>query len=195
MNPLGPGWAPTTHPSEWAAQEMETPQTMPEEIDNDVSDEENANLQHLRDKAAEADELRTLLAARDRKDAIRDAGIDLESEAGKLLLENGELDIARVVALLPSADAVGEENEVSDEEKNLSADRRAVATGAEGDSTPAPENPYGKPMYTAYDAARVAGKTSTQAMSDAVALIRKAGQDGDARVLYDPANPTKRYTS
>lgn len=163
---------------------------------DDQSSQDNANLQHLRDKAASADATAQENARLKRDLAMAKAGVDPETPVGKLVLAalegNPELDVSELVSAI--APASTEPPVVPDDEKNLTAARQDLATGADNDTTlVTPKKGAYDEASEQYERSRAASTTHENSLADAIAVIRKRGEEGDASVAFDPSDPAKRW--
>lgn len=177
------------------------------------SEGENPNLEQLRAKAAEADELRAELRRRDEAEAF--SGIDITQGPGKLLKdaykpEDGKFTRAGLAAFA--------------EQYGMDVTKLGVKDPAatEGDPAPRPDNKMilspeearhqqlsdsisssgGEPnpdtgdvfdkAYGAFDGEMKSGKTREKAATAMVGTIFTAAAEGNKQVLYDQAEWRER---
>lgn len=161
---------------------------------------EDANLEQLRAKAARADELEAKLAAREKQDAFRAAGIDPTSGPGQLLFDNfsaeGDLtaDVVRAEAEKygikpttnePSTPAPQENpavNERPQQDLSFFEDTSSIATGSSTDAPKAGGFALAKDAFTTV---RGRGGNDEDAAKAAIAEVMTAAAEGDTSVIYN----------
>lgn len=147
-----------------------------------------SQIRKLEDKAARVDELEAKLAERDRKDAFRDAGVDLKDPKAKYFMAgyDGEVeaDAIRKQALedgfLTPEDNESEEEVVTDEERDHATKSEEARTGAGADETP-DEDP-GQVARQEFDNT-IKTRPRDEAGAAAIASLATAAASGDKRVL------------
>ena len=184
-----------------------------EELDDELDDDENDDgsdepkpVRQLREQnkrmareLKEARKAREELTSLKRVQAFKDAGVDLDSKAGKLFAKaygDGEIDAVKIRAEAveygvvdedtPTPPDAGDNTDVTDAEKEASETRRRVAAGAENESGKVkPADVKAAAIQAAKDAL-ADGKSSDDAMGIAIDAIFSAAQAGDKSVLWDP---------
>lgn len=147
--------------------------------------------------AAQTPDAAALLVAAERKVAVLSAGLALDSEAGKLALENPGLDIARLVALTtPAAPATPNAAQVAALQAAqlatagdaaaaaATAARQLVTSGAVGDPTVPDVHPMDLAKQAIADGINKQHLSVQQAMALGVAQIMNGAARGDQRVNY-----------
>lgn len=170
---------------------------------SDTETENSEGIKKLRERAEQAAELEAKLAVLERKDALREAGVDLDSELGQELLANPSLDIERWKKIATPAQAEVKEDKTNVKDPEAEA-RKAEALASvkegealtrkvnDGSSTPDIDNQGQHPADTAlstFQESLKRGAGREKALSSAVAVIREAGLKGDQRAVYSDNDP------
>lgn len=171
--------------------------------DDQISDDHDAavaddadHLKELRAKARKADKLEAELRDLRKKDAFREAKVNLDTAVGKFFMEHyaGELDTEAIQAEAGRLGLLGgdapappvEPERLSPDEQVSTAERQALATGAHAEegrvATPDPQQVA---IQAAQDAIAM-GRTQEDALAAGVGAIMQAAEAGDLRATWDP---------
>lgn len=153
-------------------------------------------------KLEESAKAKSNVDAVERENRLLRAGVNLDSPAGKLLLNAKDLPdkpeelkvlAESVGALAPTTPVTDDTTDTTatDAEKGQAGERQLLATGATSDGGIVDRDPY-EVSLEEHRKALASGRES-DALSAAVASIREAGQRGDTRVIFDPRNPRQHY--
>jgi len=150
---------------------------------------ENANLRQLREKAKAGEQALAKLAEFERKDAIRESGIDTNTPLGKLFLKSydGELTAdalkeaageygVPIVGQAPAEDVTPPENGTEE--------RQALADGAGADTGVSPDP--NQVAHENFKADMAAGMSEEAGIGTFIATKARAAHMGDPRVIYVP---------
>lgn len=133
------------------------------------------------------DAMTALLAVADRKLAIREAGLTLDSDAGRLALDNPLADLAVLAKLAAPAVAdagqSAQDNPVADIQAATDS-RVLVASGATGDVGAPDIHPKDLARQAIHDGLSRRHLSRDESVALGVAEIFKAAERGDTRVHY-----------
>lgn len=186
---------------------------MPKEHEEDLEPEgEEAttsisvkDLRALRNRAKEADKLEPQLAALTKEATFKEAGVDLASPVGKLFFDtfSGELNadairvqaeaLGAVKATEPPKPPTGDApptNQVTDDERKLTDERRDLATGGAPETGQvADPDPKTESVKVAMDLI-ASGKSESDALAGGIGHIINAAIKGDKRASWEPQSPS-----
>ena len=164
---------------------------------DDAPDQDADHLKELRAKARKADKLEAELRELRKKDAFRDAEVDLANPVGQFFINHyaGEIDIETIRAEAAklgvlrdgtATSAVDPVPAVPDSERQSTDERAILASGAPADET---RPVTADPRLQAIEAARnaiVEGRTETDALAAGIGSIIAAASAGDTRATWEP---------
>lgn len=165
----------------------------------DADEQAKKDLRELRKKAKEADDLAAELADYRKKDAFRDAKVDLKNPVGKLLFDSwtGEINLEAITAraeelgCLESAGAPASTGETGmpglpDGERRSTDERANLHAGGEPETGQVQQpDPHDLAVKMARDALD-AGRTESDAIAAGVRTMFERAQAGDPRASWEP---------